>query len=276
MTSVKFKALAILIKTFLETAAVPKFRHSLLHTNLFRYHVLEDSSMPDPGYLPYYPPSFFNTIKYVHKETPLNILSMSTSQWVRILTEDGLTMEMVGARQQYIPCRAELSSPHTDWSVSWKTCRLTGLASDLVSFNFKLLHGLLITRQRLHHLTPAANATCTHCEEQVEEDLQHALIQCSYNCGTGQNLLSLAQNYIPAMSAPSLLRLELVNLEDETLYSLATLISALLLFIWDERHTRTRITLFDTRATLEARCLLLRKTRFANHAAILTEMINNL
>ena len=276
VTSVKFKALAILIKTFLETAAVPKFRHSLLHTNLFRYHVLEDSSMPDPGYLPYYPPSFFNTIKYVHKETPLNILSMSTSQWVRILTEDGLTMEMVGARQQYIPCRAELSSPHTDWSVSWKTCRLTGLASDLVSFNFKLLHGLLITRQRLHHLTPAANATCTHCEEQVEEDLQHALIQCSYNCGTGQNLLSLAQNYIPAMSAPSLLRLELVNLEDETLYSLATLISALLLFIWDKRHTRTRITLFDTRATLEARCLLLRKTRFANHAAILTEMINNL
>ena len=120
VTSVKFKALAILIRTFLETAAIPKFRHSLLHSNLFRYHVLEDTSIPDPGYLPYYPPSFFNTIKYVHKDTPLNILSMDTSQWVRILTEDGLTMEMVGARQQYIPCRAELSSPHTDWSVRGK------------------------------------------------------------------------------------------------------------------------------------------------------------
>ena len=99
VTSVKFKALAILIKTFLETAAIPKFRHSL-HSNLFKQHFLEDSSIPDTGYLPYYPPSFFNTIKYVHNETPLNILSMSTSQWVRILTEDGLTMEMVGDRQQ--------------------------------------------------------------------------------------------------------------------------------------------------------------------------------
>ena len=100
VTSVKHKALAIMIKTFLETAAIPKFRHSLLHTSLYRFHVLEDSSIPDPGYLPYYPPFFLNTIKYVHNETPLNILSMSTSQWVRILTEDGLTMEMVGARQQ--------------------------------------------------------------------------------------------------------------------------------------------------------------------------------
>ena len=98
VTSVKFKAMAILIKTFLETAAIPKFRHSLLHSILFRFHVLGDTSLPDPGYLPFYPQSFFDTIKYVHLETPLNILSMSTSQWVQILTEDGLTMEMVGAR----------------------------------------------------------------------------------------------------------------------------------------------------------------------------------
>ena len=84
VTSVKFKAQAILIKTFLETAAIPNFRHSLLHSNLFKFHVLGDSSIPDLGYLPYYQPSFFNTIKYVHDETPLNVLSMSTSQWVRV------------------------------------------------------------------------------------------------------------------------------------------------------------------------------------------------
>ena len=276
VTSVKHKALAIMIKTFLETAAIPKFRHSLLHTSLYRFHVLEDSSIPDPGYLPYYPPSFFNTIKYVHNETPLNILSMSTSQWVRILTEDGLTMEMVGARQQYIPCRAEISSPLTDWSLSWRICRMAGLGSDLASFNLKLLHGLLVTRQRLHHLTPAASARCAHCDEQIDEDLQHALIHCNYNNGTGENLLRVAQIYIPAMSAASLLRLELVNLDGTTEYSLATLISACLMCIWDKRYTRARIIPFDTRATLEARCLLLRKTRFANQATILAEMIQNL
>jgi hypothetical protein len=117
---------------------------------------------------------------------------------------------------------------------------------------------------------------CVHCDEQIDEDLQHALIHCNYNKWTGENLLRVAQIYIPAMSSDSLLRLELVNLDGTTEYSLATLISACLMCIWDKRYTRARIIPFDTRATLEARCLLLRKTRFSNHAAIFPEMINNL
>ena len=115
----------------------------------------------------------------------------------------------------------------------------------------------------------SSNVACSN-------SMRHALIQCSYNSGAGQNLLRVVQTFIPAMSASSLLRLELSGLEDGTEYSLATLISALLLSIWDKRQTRTRITLFDTRATLEARCLLFRKTRFSNHAAILSEMISDL
>jgi hypothetical protein len=232
--------------------------------------------LPDPGYLPYYPQSFFNTIKYVHLETLLNILSMSTSQWVQILTEDGLTMEMVGARQQYIPCRAELCSPHTDCSLSWRICRLNGIGSDLATFNFKLLHGLLVTRLRLHHFTPAATATCTHCDDHADEDLRHALLQCSFNHGTGQTLLQIVKTQIPTMTAASLLRLELANLDEDTEYSLATFISTTLLSIWDKRLTRSRISPFETRATLEARCLLLRKTRFRNQANILMEMINTM
>ena len=53
VASVKFKALAVLIRTFLETAAIPAFRHSLLHSMMFRFHVLEDLSVPDPGFLSY-------------------------------------------------------------------------------------------------------------------------------------------------------------------------------------------------------------------------------
>ena len=104
VASVKYKAQAVLIKTFLETAAIPKFRHSL--SLMFRYHVLGDSSVPDPGFLPYYPPAFFQVIKYVHLETPLNALSMSISQWARVLTEDGLTMEWFGDTHRYIPCKS--------------------------------------------------------------------------------------------------------------------------------------------------------------------------
>ena len=93
VSSVKFKAMAALIQTFMETSANLKFRNSLLHSAMYRYHVLSDTSIPNPGYLPCYPASFFDTIRRVHQDTPLNVTTMCTSQWVRVLTEDGLTME---------------------------------------------------------------------------------------------------------------------------------------------------------------------------------------
>ena len=135
-------------------------------------------------------------------------------------------------------------------------------------------HVVLVTRQRLYNLTPAATAICSYCDDQTDEDVRHAFIECSFNNGVGQSVLQTVQTYIPAMTAASLLRLELANLEDATEYSLATFVSASLLAIWDKRHSKSRITPFDTRTTLEARCLLLRKTRFSNQATILLEMIN--
>ena len=63
------------------------------HSLLFRYHVLDDSSIPDPGYPPYYPASFFQTIKHVHLNTTMNILNMSIKQWTMFLTEEGLIIE---------------------------------------------------------------------------------------------------------------------------------------------------------------------------------------
>ena len=89
--SVKFRAQALLIRTFMETAAHPQFTHSLLHSHMFQYHVLENKTLPDPGFLPYYPETFFRTIRNVHEQTPLDVKTMSISQWARILTEDCLT-----------------------------------------------------------------------------------------------------------------------------------------------------------------------------------------
>ena len=39
----------ILITSFLETSINPKFNHSLYHEALYKYHVLDDKSFPDPG-----------------------------------------------------------------------------------------------------------------------------------------------------------------------------------------------------------------------------------
>ena len=54
LLNVKVRALALLIRSFLETAINPSFRHSLYHEMLFRYHVLDESSLPNPGFTPFY------------------------------------------------------------------------------------------------------------------------------------------------------------------------------------------------------------------------------
>ena len=67
----RYKAMAILIRNFIETAADPKYRKNFLHSILYRYHVLGDDYVPNPGFLPYYSQSFFEAIKDVERFTPL-------------------------------------------------------------------------------------------------------------------------------------------------------------------------------------------------------------
>ena len=150
------------------------------------------------------------------------------------------------------------------------------MGSDLASFNFKLLHGLLVTKQRIHHFTQGTAATCTHCDASVDEDLQHALVHCNYNNGVGLSLLSVAQKHLSHLTADSLLRLELAGLPEEYELPLVTLLSAGLSAIWDKRYTKSRITLYDIRATMEARCQLLRETRYKSTVPMLCNMINEM
>ena len=79
--NVKYKAMACLIKTFLETAGHDKFRASLYHTILFRYHVLEDLTLANPGIPPFYSHDFFALIRRVHLNSSLNIYKMSEKDW---------------------------------------------------------------------------------------------------------------------------------------------------------------------------------------------------
>ena len=74
---VQLRALALLIRSFLETATNPQFRHNLFHEILFRYHVLGENSLPDPGIPPYYDRDFFATIRHYHENSSLNVSLMS-------------------------------------------------------------------------------------------------------------------------------------------------------------------------------------------------------
>ena len=63
------RSMANLITTFLQTAANSRFNPSLMHSHLYRFHVLKEHHLPNPG--------FFEIIRKLKKSTPLNPLSMS-------------------------------------------------------------------------------------------------------------------------------------------------------------------------------------------------------
>ena len=83
LLNIRLKALAGLIRSFLETACNSKFRPSLYHQQLLHYYVFEDRDIQDPGLPPFYDADFFNIIRSVHLKSPLNIRTLSEKQWYR-------------------------------------------------------------------------------------------------------------------------------------------------------------------------------------------------
>ena len=271
--SVKFKALAILIRCFLETAVNPQFQQSLFHSALYRFHILKDNSIPDPGYTPYYSQSFFEAIEQVGHLYSMNVERMTIKDWSRCLTECRLTKDMMSG--QFFPSRAEIITPNNDWINSWRLIRLKGLDSNLASFNFKLIHGLLVTKKRKQELKRLASSCCTHCDENVEEDLKHALFECNFNNNIGNKILTTLQQLDEDINPEKILSFDLRRIEEVKELPAMIFTYTGLMEIWNKRSKNSRINLYDIRSTLEARCLLLRETRFRASGDALEDMLRN-
>ena len=277
--SVKWKAMAGLIRSFLETACNEKFQTSLFHSQLYRYHILDDRTIPNPGFPPFYNAEFFKIIKKVHEDSPLNVAHMSEKQWYAVLIEDNVTMESTnGEQRQYIPSRIELKNPETNWEHSWRLARLKGLGSENVSFLFRLLHCTLPTQERLSKTNANHSPLCKFpgCTGSDEEDTLHALVTCSGNNGTGYAIMNGVKRLLPGLKEDEALRLDLdieEHLELPVVFTLSVAWGAL----WDLRLNRTRPELYLIRAQLEAKVAILRNCRnFFNSAQFIDMIIDTL
>ena len=218
--NVKIRALALLIRTFLETSINPAFKHSLFHEILFRYHVLGEVSLPDPGLPPYYNKDFFNIIRHYHTTSSLNITCMSTKDWYKTLLEDQILMTQPTeqAKSILIPTRVESVQPNNDWTETGRLAMIHGLGSNLTSFHFKLLHRLLPTQdcvQRLGVAVDGQPGLCQLCHLETEDAL-HALVHCPHSAVAGLALLGHAQNVLPNLSPEAALTLDFgKKLEEE-------------------------------------------------------------
>ena len=271
---VKIRSLALLIRSFLETAANPKFRHSLLHEILFRYHVIGEDSLPDPGFLPYYDQDFFSTIRHYHESCPMNISTMSTKQWYKILLEDRILMNPAapGTPLALLPVRVETLQPDLDWPAVWLMSRTKGLSSKQVSFLFKLLHQLLPTQERLQRITNDPGL-CKLCHA-TSEDLSHALLSCPFSRDAGEKLLSYVHLSVPGLQPLGMLSLAF-GVELEAVDKLATLaiIATGLEYIWQARAEKKVVSQFRMRSEVEAAISILRKTRWSAVADRMMEII---
>ena len=270
--NVSCKAKASLIRTFLETAVNPSFSHSLYHSLLFRAHVLKDDtvSVCTP---PYYSDSFFKSIRWVEENTPLNVATMSTAQWYRVLVEQEVTMvEVEGTPRDFIKCKEELLSPEIDWETTWRRARMKGLGSEATSFLWKMLHNILPTEARLGRILPNQSQNCKFCSATVNADLLHCFFYCEKTKIVGRWLLSWMSKQDSGVSAAGLLKLEF-QVEESREMPVVWLIAQTLLYMWGVRANGNTVDLNTTRSVLEGRINLLRDTRFRNEYQLLKEII---
>ena len=277
--SVKYKALAGAISTFLQTAAHPAFRSNLLHTLLYRKYVLDETDVPGAPAQPppYFSQDFFNIIRKVKSQTPLSIPTLSEGDWYKLLTEDYITMEanVDNELKQFRPCKAELASPTTDWTFSWSMCRQPGLSPELSSFLWKMMLDLLSTQQKLNKMGSTPSPLCKLCKLEPGS-LSHELISCTLNDNVGQLLLTTLQTPIPSLTSANILCLEFPTLDSKLHLPATLLIAVSLSTIWKERTTNSRVRAYQVRSELEQTINLLRTTRLVPSSEELRTMVGQM
>ena len=275
---VKTRAMAMLIHTFLAQAISPRFANNQYHTYLYKWHVLEERDFPYPGRPPFYSTTFFNLIKDVKENTPLNVAWVSVKQWYQLLLERGVThsSDNPDAPPVLLKSRLEDRYPDLDLSGSYRLSRVFGLAPEQKSFTFKMLQSLLPTRDRLARIGKVQSSNCIFCDG-IPDSTEH-LLTCSHSSEVSIRLITCLTSYFPAISTADIVMLNIPVTESMEL-PVVWLVSICLGLIWDQRVLGKIARLEHCRAELLAKLMLLRDTKWRhytlhNSAVLLEDMIN--
>ena len=254
------RARLLLVSSLPSSRLLPILATSSLYTTL--YSTILDDSAPDIAAPPYYSGNFFSIIREVKENTPLNPVHMTVREWYRYLLEKEVTMETVDDEGRMVAklCKVEEREPDQDWQLSFDLARRKGLSPDTKSFNFKLLHLLLPSKERLNQLLPTSSPSCVLCTSQQSESVLHALFDCDKNREAAQYLLHLVKIYDASCTELKAIRL---NIHTDALYELPTILmlSTGLEFIWTNRSQKKSTNLFMIRTEMELLVCLLRKSR---------------
>ena len=87
--------------------------------------------------------------------------------------------------------------------------------------------------------------------------------------------MKLLSQYLTNITTDSILGLDIGEVEESLELPVTWIISSYLLSIWEKRKAKKSVNVGETRAELEARCNLLRETRFKYEAQTISNMLEN-
>ena len=272
--NVQCKALAILIRSFLETAVNPKFIKNHYHNALFRWHVLDDKTCNEPRNCPYYSSDFYSSIRQMVQDRLMNIATMSTKQWYLVLMENNITMELdADLRQVWKPVKCEIKLSSVTWDRSWELACLRGLSSDQTSFIFKLLHNILPTGSRLHRLKQRESTACTLCTSGLSDDCVHSFLTCSFNNGVNNWVIEFSRKLVPNCSLEDIICFNL-HLANSVSFPLIWSLSHVFYTVWQLRLSKKTVNLYNIRAEIEAKVNILHKSRLFGAVHQIESLLN--
>ena len=276
--NVKYRAMAELIRSFLETAVHPSFITNQYHHALYLWHVESARNIPQPPMSTYLSEELFTNIRQVKEEGLLRVATLSIGSWYKVLIENNITMTSNNdVTSSLKPCKAEVNNPGVDWPLSWRLASLRGLSSDDQTFLWRMLHNILPTQERLHRmgLPNAPSPNCTLCDTPTPDQLQHSLLTCPQNMEVADWLLDKLRVHIPALSPQQLVLLDFGQLQEDLELPITWLVAQVLGEIWKLRKDKKAPRLFQTRAMLEAGITIMRKTIYENCCTLLETFLSS-
>ena len=274
--NLKYKALSLMIRNFIETALNPNFQVNQYHAALYSWHVENKRDLTCPALPPYYDTSFFDSIRLVKEEGLLNLKTMSSGIWYRALLEANVTHQPTNTGYKLRPCRIERKHPDIDWERSWSLSVTPGLSSKHLTFLWRMAHDLLPTQARLFMLNmPNINSEiCSHCNLNIAGDITHSLLLCPYNDGAGQFLIEKLHHHIPNLVPQQVVLLDF-EVDGDHQLPLVFLIAAVLSDVWECRKEKKPCHLNAIRAALEAGVNILRKSRHKRAAQTISLILDS-
>ena len=264
LINVKYRAMAELIKSFIDTAINLKFKQNVFHNALFKWNIEENREMSNPGASPFYSAEFFNAIKAIKSEQPLSLAKLSVGMWYRALMEKYVLTETDDNGFVFpVLSKVEKRNPAVNWEVTWSLINHQALESSDNSFAFRLLHNILITQENISKATGSKKTSnkCSLCSSDVLGSNLHSLIDCPFNQNVGYWLVNTLQNFYPNLTPSAIFQFSFEGVRKEKLLPFAWLTVRTLHIVWAVRTKRRAQSLENTRSLLEASVMVLRKSR---------------